>query len=231
MPQTQCIALVAAAGSSLRMGRDKLWIPLAGRITLARTLDVFEDSPLVDGIVLVANQERLTDVQELCEHERWKKILTVVCGGVRRQDSVRCGLEAIAQLTYTCRWVIIHDAARPFISQEMLEIGLAKAQFYQAAVAAVPAKDTIKHVQDGLICMTPDRSQLCMVQTPQIFAFSLIYQAHQTQLAQEDMTDDASLIERIGNTVAIFQGSYSNIKITTQEDLLFAEALLKGLFR
>ncbi|HEY5005044.1 MAG TPA: 2-C-methyl-D-erythritol 4-phosphate cytidylyltransferase, partial [Ktedonobacteraceae bacterium] len=128
-----------------------------------------------------------------------------------------------------CRWVMIHDGARPFITEELLETGLQAALEHQAVVAAVPVKDTIKQVQNGLINATLDRSQLWMIQTPQIFSFPLIRQAHASPLAQEDVTDDATLLERMGQHVAVFPGSYTNIKITTQEDLLFAAALLQGL--
>lgn len=123
---------------------------------------------------------------------------------------------------------MIYDGARPFITEELLETGLQAAQEHQAVVAAVPVKDTIKQVQNGRIYATLDRSQLWMIQTPQIFSFPLIQQAHSSPLAQEDVTDDATLLEQMGQHVTIFPGSYTNIKITTQEDLLFAEALLQG---
>jgi 2-C-methyl-D-erythritol 4-phosphate cytidylyltransferase len=97
-----------------------------------------------------------------------------------------------------------------------------------AAVAAVPVKDTIKQVQDGIIHATLDRSQLWAIQTPQVFSFPLIHQAHHSSIAQTDVTDDATLVELLGQHVAVFPGSYTNIKITTQEDLIFAEALLQG---
>ncbi len=221
--------VIVAAGSSRRMlGHDKLWTPLAGRITLARTLDVFQASPLIETIVLMTSAERLADANALCKQEKWHKVIAIVPGGARRQDSVHIGLDILATLIPTCRWVMIHDAARPFVTTMMLEAGLLAAQEHRAAVAAVPVKDTIKQVHAGLIESTPDRSQLWMIQTPQVFSFPLIHQAHHTSIAQEDVPDDAALLERLGNSVAIFQGSYANTKITTQEDLLLAEALLAG---
>ncbi|GCE13466.1 2-C-methyl-D-erythritol 4-phosphate cytidylyltransferase [Tengunoibacter tsumagoiensis] len=226
--ETSAVVIVAAGSSRRMQGRDKLWTPLAGRITLARTIDVFESSPLVKTIVVVTNAERIAETQALCSQERWSKILAVVPGGARRQDSVCQGLDALAQQAPGCRWVMIHDAARPFVTPEILERGLASAQASLAAVAAVPVKDTIKVVQAGQIISTPDRSQLWAIQTPQVFSFELIHQVHHLPLAQEDATDDATLIERAGQPVAVFPGSYTNIKITTQEDLFFAEALLKG---
>jgi 2-C-methyl-D-erythritol 4-phosphate cytidylyltransferase len=210
------------------MGRDKLWIPLAGRITLARTVDAFQSSPLIDSIVLVTGEQRLEEVRVLCSQEQWHKVVAVVSGGVRRQDSVCCGLDALASYQPGCRWVMIHDAARPFVDETMIAAGLEAAQISQAAIAAVPVKDTIKQVMQGVITATPDRSQLWMVQTPQVFSFPLIYSAHHAPLAQEDMTDDATLLERLGHTVTIFSGAYTNLKITTHEDVVFAEALLQG---
>ncbi len=127
-----------------------------------------------------------------------------------------------------CRWVMIHDGARPLVTPAMLEAGLQVARQHQAAIAAVPIKDTIKHVENGFVTATIDRSQHVAIQTPQVFSFPLIHSAHQTPEAREDVTDDAALLERLGHRVAIFPGSYSNIKITTLEDVQIAEAFLKG---
>lgn len=227
--QTQAAVVIVAAGSSRRMGgRDKLWTPLAGRLTLARTIDIFAASPLIATIVLVLNAERLDEARTLCEREQWEKIGGLVPGGTRRQDSVCVGLDKLAEIAPETRWVMIHDGARPLVTPEILEAGLRVAQEYQAAVAAVPVKDTIKQVQDGMIHSTPERSQLWTIQTPQVFAFPLIRRAHHSGLAQAEATDDAALLERLGHPVAIFPGSYTNLKITTQEDLLVAEAFLQG---
>jgi len=222
--------IIAAAGSSRRMeGPDKLWTPLAGRMTLARTIDVFEASPVIDNIVLVLNPERIDDVTRLCQQESWSKITSIVEGGMRRQDSVRNGLDSLVTLAPTTQWVMIHDGARPLVSPGILEVGLKMAQECGAAIAAVPVKDTIKKVEQSWITNTLDRSQLWAIQTPQVFSFPLIYHAYQTASIQQEFTDDAALLEHLGKRVAIFKGSYRNIKITTQEDLLIAEALIKGL--
>jgi 2-C-methyl-D-erythritol 4-phosphate cytidylyltransferase len=228
--QDKSSAIIAAAGSSRRMkGHDKLWTPLAGRITLARTVDVFEASPIIENIVLVLNAERLDDATTLCQQEGWRKITGIVAGGIRRQDSVRIGLETMANIDPQTQWVMIHDGARPLVTPDILEAGLKAAQAYQAAIAAIPVKDTIKQVQQGWIHNTLDRSQLWAIQTPQVFSFPLIYHAYHTQLGQQEFTDDAALLEQLGQPVTIFPGSDSNIKITTQEDLLIADALVKGL--
>lgn len=227
--QEKSAVVIVAAGASRRMqGRDKLWLPLAGRITLARTLDVFHASALVGAIVLVTSAERLSDATALCKAEHWHKVAAIAVGGARRQDSVRIGLDALAELETHYSWVMIHDGARPLVTAEMLAEGLRAVKEHSAVVAAVPVKDTIKLVERGEIHATLDRTQLWTIQTPQIFAFPLIHSAHHTAIAQEDVTDDATLLERLGQHVTIFQGSYANIKITTQEDVLFAEALIQG---
>ena len=223
-------AIIAAAGSSRRMeGRDKLWTPLAGRITLARTIDVFEASAVIDNIVLVLNSERIDDVTRLCQQEGWSKIMGIVGGGIRRQDSVRNGLDSLATLAPKTQWVMIHDGARPLVTSDILEAGLKAAQECYAAIAAVPVKDTIKQVEQGWVSSTLDRSRLWAIQTPQVFSFPLIYHAYQNVAVEHEFTDDAELLEHLGKRVAAFKGSYRNIKITTQEDLLIAEALIKGL--
>lgn len=230
--QEQVAAIIVAAGSSRRMeGRDKLWTPLAGRITLARTIDAFASSSLIARIVLVLNPARIAEAQALCLREGWQQICGIVAGGRRRQDSVRTGLDYLAEFAPATRWVMIHDGARPLVTGAILEAGLQAAQTHRAAVAAVPVKDTIKQALDGLIQSTPDRSLLWAVQTPQVFALPLIHQAHHSPLADQDVTDDAALLERLGHPVAIFPGSYTNLKITTQEDLLIAEALIQGSHR
>ena len=195
---------------------------------LFRSIDVFQQSTIIDQIVVVTNPERIQDLRTLCIQEGWHKISAIVPGGARRQDSVRLGLDTLAEHNPACRWVMIHDGARPFVTPAMLETGLKTAQVHQASIAAVQVKDTIKQVHEGTIIATPDRSQLWAVQTPQIFSFPLIYQAHHHPQALADVTDDATLLEQSGYPVTIFPGSYTNIKITTQEDLLFAEALLQG---
>lgn len=209
-------------------GGDKLWIPLAGRLTLARTIDVFESSPLIDTIVLVVNEERLVDATALRQQEGWKKIAGIVGGGARRQDSVRNGLAALAHHAPRTAWVMIHDGARPLVTTMLIEAGLQSAQQYQATIAAVPVKDTIKRGEQGFVHSTLDRATLWAIQTPQVFSLALISQAYAEPDLPDDVTDDAALLERLGYPVAIFPGSYSNIKITTREDILIAEALLRG---
>jgi 2-C-methyl-D-erythritol 4-phosphate cytidylyltransferase len=227
--QDTSAVIIVAAGSSYRMGgHDKLWMSLNGRIILARTIDIFNSSPLIDTIILVVNVERRGDATRLCIQEDWRKITAIASGGTRRQDSVRIGLDTLAQCSPTCRWVMIHDGARPLVTHTLLEAGLQAAQEQEAAIAAVPVKDTIKQAQHGIVTTTLDRTELWSIQTPQVFSFPLIHHAHHSPAAATDVTDDAALLEHLGHPVAIFPGSYNNIKITTQEDILIAEALLQG---
>lgn len=204
--------------------------PLAGRIMLARTIDVFEASPLIELIILVLDEGQIADAEILRRREGWRKIAAIVAGGSSRQASVHSGLDALATLTLGSNWIMIHDAARPLVTPPLLEAGLRASQQYQAATAAVPVKDSIKQVQQGQITATLDRSQLWSVQTPQVFSYPLLYDAHQQAIAQhlQNSADDAALLEQLGQRVAIFPGSYTNIKILTAEDLLLAEALLEG---
>src|SRR5947209_11433109 len=130
--QDRSAAIIVAAGVSSRMrGLDKLWTPLAGRIALARSIDVFEASPLVETIILVTRAERYADAQTLCKSEHWHKVASIVIGGPRRQDSVRIGLTTLAQLTPFCHWVMIHDGARPLVTSSMLEACWQAVQIHQ----------------------------------------------------------------------------------------------------
>jgi 2-C-methyl-D-erythritol 4-phosphate cytidylyltransferase len=227
--QDTATAIIVAAGTSRRMeGQDKIWMSLAGRITLARTIDVFDASPLIESIVLVLNATRIADAIALCQKEQWRKIVAIVPGGSRRQDSVCAGLDALVNTAPSSAWVMIHDGARPLVTPALLATGLKAARENGAAIAAVPVKDTIKRVEHGQVGATLDRSQLWAVQTPQIFSLPLIHNAHHSLAAQTEVTDDAALLELLGQPVVIFPGAYTNIKITTQEDLLVAEAFLQG---
>ncbi|HTD21003.1 MAG TPA: 2-C-methyl-D-erythritol 4-phosphate cytidylyltransferase, partial [Ktedonobacteraceae bacterium] len=124
MQNTAAVVIVAAGTSRRMQGRDKLWHSLAGRIILARTIDVFENSPCIDTIILVLNAERLADANALRQREAWQKIAAIVPGGSRRQDSVCAGLDALAQLAPDTQWVMIHDGARPLVTASILEAGL-----------------------------------------------------------------------------------------------------------
>ena len=185
-------------------------------------MDQLEAFPPVTEIVLVLDSGSLTQGRELVDARGYRKVTHVCPGGKRRQDSVRSGLDALAP----CDWVIVHDGARPCLDLPMLERGLAAGQEAGAAVAGVPVKDTIKVVSDqGAVVDTPDRKSLWAAQTPQIFRYDLLRDAHDRCI--EDVTDDAMMVESLGHSVKMFLGSYENLKVTTPGDLSLAEAFLK----
>jgi len=216
-------AVVVAAGTSSRMGGvDKIFAPVLDRPLVCFALDQLEAFSPVTEIVLVLDSGSLTQGRELVDARGYRKVTHVCPGGKRRQDSVRSGLDALTP----CDWVIVHDGARPCLDLPMLERGLAAVQEAGAAVAGVPVKDTIKVVSDqGAVVDTPDRKSLWAAQTPQIFRYDLLRDAHDRCI--EDVTDDAMMVESLGHSVKMFLGSYENLKVTTPEDLILAEAFLK----
>lgn len=201
-------------------GVDKVFALLGGKPVLARVIDAFQECSLVDGIVVMVSQPNMVKAQDLVIAHKWSKVAAVCAGGRRRQDSVSHGLDHLSP----CDWVIIHDGARPLVTVDLIESGLAAARETGAAIAAVPVTDTIKLAGDDLVVQgTPDRRHLWAAQTPQVFRFDIITEAYRR--AKGDVTDDASLLEQLGHKVKLFMGSYDNIKITTPGDLILAEAL------
>jgi len=217
-------AIVVSAGDSTRMrGVDKAVALLAGVPLVARTVEVFEASPVVDEIVVVASNHNLADLAKLSGERGWRKVSAVRLGGPRRQDSVRLGLCMLGE----CEWVLVHDGARPLVSERLIVDGLAAARETGAAIAAVRPKDTMKQLRgDGRIGRTLNRERLVAVQTPQVFRRALLADAHDKII--RDVTDDAAMVERIGAEVIVYEGDYANIKVTTPEDLAVAQALLAG---
>jgi 2-C-methyl-D-erythritol 4-phosphate cytidylyltransferase len=217
-------AIIAAAGESKRMnGIDKVLALLAGRPVISYVLAAFDDCKSVDQIILVVNEKSLDACRKLLAKEKLSKPIDICVGGKRRQDSVAAGLKKLKD----CDWVIIHDGARPLVTKEIIEAGLKAAQETGAAAAAVPVTDTIKLAGDDRIVLeTPVRQNLWAVQTPQLFRFDIITEAYRR--AKGEATDDASLVEQAGYKVKLYMGSYDNIKITNNNDLLIAEALIKS---
>jgi 2-C-methyl-D-erythritol 4-phosphate cytidylyltransferase len=213
-------AVIVAAGGSTRMGGvDKMFAPLEGKPVLARVVAVFETSPSVDRIILVLNEHNLERGQRLLESEDWQKVDGLVPGGELRQDSVREGLAKLVD----CKWLVIHDGARPLVTVELIEEGLKAAQETGAAVCAVPITDTIKEEKDGQVTKTLKREHLRAVQTPQVFRTDIIKEAY-SRITGE-VTDDASLVEAAGYKVRLYPGDYDNIKLTTPADLTMAEII------
>ena len=215
--------VVAAAGESRRMrGVDKTFAPVLDRPLIAHAIETLDRMGQVDAIVIVSQAESLDAMRRLVEREGWRKVTAVVPGGPRRQDSVAAGLDALGPR----EWVVVHDGARPCFDIALVARGLEAARETGAAVAAVPSKDTIKSAgPDLVVTATLPRQQLWLVQTPQVFRYDILRSAYES--ADEDVTDDASLVERAGHRVKLFMGSYANIKVTTPEDLALAELLLR----
>jgi 2-C-methyl-D-erythritol 4-phosphate cytidylyltransferase len=214
-------AIIAAAGESRRMGGiDKVFAPLAGKPALAWVLDTFVSCDQINQIVVVVSENNLERCRQLIAEKNWSKPVEVCAGGKRRQDSVAAGLKKL-----DCQWVVIHDGARPLVSRELIEGGLEAAKETGAAVAAVPVTDTIKTAGDDMfVHQTPSRQNLWAVQTPQVFGAEIIARAYEQ--AKDEVTDDASLVEGLGQKVKLYMGSYDNIKITNPDDLALAEVLL-----
>ena len=203
-------------------GIDKVLAPLGGKPVLAWSIEALQQSSQVDFIAVVNSEKNLEPVRCLALERKWNKVKEVCLGGKRRQDSVAAGLKVLGE----CAWVIIHDGARPLLTQDLIERGLEAAQETGAAVAAVPVADTIKLAgEDRIVIETPQRSNLWAAQTPQVFRFAIIEEAYRK--LKEDVTDDASLVEQLGFKVKLYMGSYDNIKITTPRDLEIAELLIK----
>ena len=219
--------VIVAAGSGTRMGMEtsKVLLPLAETPILLHSLRKFKQFPWVAEIVVVVREKDYEQVCTLLEHEDID--VTLVVGGARRQDSVAAGLKALSP---ELPWVMIHDAARPLVTTDCIAAAYAGVQQYAAVSVAVPVKDTIKIVNEKQIVLaTPPREQLWAVQTPQAFSASLLRAAY-AQAEQEgwEVTDDCSLIEKYGYKVKLIPGEYTNLKITTPDDLPIAEALLRN---
>lgn len=223
------MAVIPAAGVGSRMGTNikKQYLDLMDKPILAHTLGVLEECPDITGIVLVVapGEEALCEERVLCGKE-YRKIMAVVPGGDHRQTSVYNGLAA---LPGTTELAVIHDGARPLVQPGEISLVIREARATGAAALAVPVKDTIKVVDDrGLVLNTPPRERLWAVQTPQVFRFQLIMKAHRAARETGNFaTDDCALVEALGQPVKLVPGSYENIKITTPEDLVLAEAFLR----
>lgn len=222
-------AVIVSAGKGQRFieGRKKQFHLLAGKPILAHTLDKFETCPLIESIVLVVGQEDMDYcMKEIVEKYHYRKVSQIVPGGKRRQESVKNGIDTLPK---NVEVIVIHDGVRPFVTRAMIEESIHSAIRFGAVVVAMPVKDTIKMANpDGTVLKTLDRKSLWQIQTPQTFQTNLIKEAYHK--ANQDGfigTDDASLVERLGVKVHILPGSYTNIKITTAEDLMLAHLFLK----
>lgn len=218
--------ILPAAGQGKRMGagKNKLLLEIGEVPVFIHTLRVFENDPECTGIFLAINHEDEKEIRVLLKEHNISKVAAMVEGGKERQNSVYNAAKAVPGDGI----VLVHDAARPFISRELMKPLVKMAEDKGAAVLAVPLKDTVKKAEGNQITETLERSCLWAVQTPQAFRISALLEAHRKAEEEQFLgTDDASLVERIGKEVMIVEGSYDNIKLTTPEDIYFAEAIIK----
>jgi 2-C-methyl-D-erythritol 4-phosphate cytidylyltransferase len=220
----QVILPAAGLGKRMQAGKNKLLLELNGIPVLIHTLRVFEEDEACNGIILAVHPQDNQEFKTLLTKYSVTKVINLVPGGEERQYSIYNALKTIK----TNGIILVHDAARPFIRKGHIHRLTKKAEETGAAIMGVPAKDTMKKVRDGVVGETVDRSSLWAVQTPQAFRISLLREAYD-QAERDDFlgTDDSSLVERLNYPVSIVEGDYDNIKLTTPEDLYFAEAILE----
>jgi len=208
------------------MGFDKLFAVIAGEPVIAHPIRAFERATSVDEIVVVAREDRHDEIRNISRDKGFKKVLSIVPGGERRQDSVRAGLDRI---NHDAKYVAVHDAARPLISPEQIERAFAQCRVHGAAALAQPVNDTLKRVDtDLLIVGSVDRHQIYAMQTPQIFERKLLEDAYRAVYAENILvTDEVSAVERLGCKVALVLDDDFNLKITYPRDLPVADFILR----
>lgn len=222
-------AVIAGGGRGKRMGskENKLFIEIGGTPLLLLTIKVFDSVDIIDEMVITVPADEIERTKALIEKHAAGKVARVIAGGPTRQSSVSNGIQALAPDTDI---VVIHDGARPFITKEIIMRAVGSLEGCKAVVVGMPVKDTIKTVDSSeVVVNTIDRNLLWQAQTPQVFDAELIKNAY--VLAQKsgfEATDDASLVERTGERVKMIRGSYENIKVTTPEDIIIAEAILRS---
>jgi 2-C-methyl-D-erythritol 4-phosphate cytidylyltransferase len=219
-------AILVAGGSSQRMGFDKLFAKIAGEPVIAHPIRAFERATSVGEIVLVAREDRHDEIRKICRDRGFKKVLSIVPGGGRRQDSVRAGLDRI---NHNAKYVAVHDAARPLITPEQIERAFAQCRVHGAATLAQPVDDTLKRADaDLLVVGSVDRHQIYAMQTPQIFERKLLEDAYRAVYAENILvTDEVSAVERLGCKVGLVLDDDFNLKITYPRDLPVADFILR----
>ncbi len=220
-------AIILAGGKGKRMGYSisKQFIELKGKPILYYTLKKYIDSKHIDNIILVLPKDEIEYCKKNILEKYSLKVNKIVEGGKERQDSVYNGLIAIDKSDI----VLIHDGARPFTSERIIEEGVELARKYGAAAPGVMPKDTIKiKNSEGISIETPNRETLVAIQTPQIFNYNIILECHKKiQVSGDIVTDDTMVVEKYGHKVYLYDGEYTNIKVTTPEDLVLAEKLVE----
>lgn len=217
--------VIVCAGNSTRMqGVNKILLPLGDRLVIGVTMSAFQNCESVREIVIVAREQDIPEIKAEAERIGITKLAACTTGGATRQESVINGIRCISKET---EMVAIHDGARPLVKPEYIEKAIKDARIFGGATLGVPVKDTIKTVDDGIITDTPPRSSLYITQTPQVFKRKLYFEGIDFALEHNlDFTDDCQLVEAIGGKVYMTVGDYTNIKITTPEDIKLAEVML-----
>lgn len=225
--QAHCSAVIVAAGSSQRMGSDKLTADLCGVPVLVRTLRVFDASPYVDEILVVTRADRIEEIAALCKDHGIGKVSKVLAGGATRVESALVG---VSEVQPKASLIAIHDGARPLVSADVIERTVCAAKEHYAAVPVIPSTDTLKVVDGkGFVTGTVDRASTFRVQTPQVFRADFIKGALTKAMEKNlPLTDDCSAIEMMGVKAAAVPGDEDNIKLTTPRDMILAEAILKA---
>ena len=223
---TTCSVVVVAAGRSERMGEDKLFMDLAGMPVLARTLEALSQCSFVDEIVLVTREESLQRCADLCKARGFDKVNKVVIGGASRSESV---LRGLVEIRRDAKLVLIHDGARPLVTEDLVRRVMHTAALYKCAAPAVPLTDTVKESEGETVVRTLERDRLSAIQTPQGFVPEIIKAALTKGLREKkEFTDDCAAVEAMGIPVRLTEGSAENIKITRPLDLQTAELYLKN---
>ncbi|MDE6034671.1 MAG: 2-C-methyl-D-erythritol 4-phosphate cytidylyltransferase [Ruminococcus sp.] len=218
--------IIVCAGNSSRMGGiNKILMPLGNRLVIGVTMSAFQKCESVSEIIVVARENDIPVIRQEAENTGISKLKTCTVGGETRQQSVMNGIRCISP---DSELIAIHDGARPLIKPEHIEKTIRDASVFGGATLGVPVKDTIKTVEDGLITDTPPRKFLYITQTPQVFKRNLYFEGINFAIEHGlDFTDDCQLVEAIGGKIYMTTGDYSNIKITTPEDIKIAEVLLE----
>ena len=221
------VIVAAGFGSRMKSSLSKYFIEILGRPIIAHTLEVFEESNVIDNIIIVTQNDDIVIMNDIVKAFSFDKVSTIVAGGDSRQKSVSNGIMELDQRT---KIVLIHDGVRPFISSENINDCVKNTKKYNSAVLAVPSKDTLKIVdKDGFLCGMLDRENTYSMQTPQCFSLEIIEKAYKYATENNILaTDDCTLVQLIGEKVKIVLGSYDNIKITTPEDVYIAESILRS---
>ncbi|MBQ9956521.1 MAG: 2-C-methyl-D-erythritol 4-phosphate cytidylyltransferase [Ruminococcus sp.] len=218
--------IIVCAGNSTRMqGRNKILLPLGDKLVIGVTMSAFQNCESVKEIVIVAREADIPEIKAEAERIGITMLADCTTGGATRQESVLNGIRCISKGT---KMVAIHDGARPLVKPEHIEKTIKDARIFGGATLGVPVKDTIKVVDDGLITDTPPRSTLYITQTPQVFRRDIYFEGIDFALEHNlNFTDDCQLVEAVGGKICMTVGDYTNIKITTPEDIKLAEVMLE----